>query len=121
MKIGILGCGKLGLPVAIATASKGHSVLGYDINPKINSQSHPKDLLVTQEADEYSKHKLQDTDMVRNSTLKFADNMEEVVKHSEIIFVAIQTPHQIKFEGNIPIPEERSDFNSKPYMFAFLK
>jgi UDPglucose 6-dehydrogenase len=53
MKIGILGLGKLGLPVGIATAAKGHSVLGYDINPKINSNSHPKDLLVTQESDEF--------------------------------------------------------------------
>ena len=35
MNIGFIGCGKLGLPVAIATASKGHSVLGYDINPKL--------------------------------------------------------------------------------------
>ena len=34
MKIGFVGLGKLGLPVAITIAYKGHSVLGYDINPK---------------------------------------------------------------------------------------
>lgn len=111
MNIGVLGCGKLGLPVAIATAAKGHSVLGYDINPNINSKSYPKDLLVTQESDQYHKGRLQDTDMLKNSTLRFTDSMEEVVKKSEIIFVAIQTPHQKKFEGDIPIPEDRADFN----------
>ena len=111
MNIGVLGCGKLGLPVAIATAAKGNSVLGYDINPNINSKSHPKDLLVTQESDQYNKGRLQDTDMLKNSTLRFTDSMEEVIKKSEIIFVAIQTPHQRKFEGDIPIPEDRADFN----------
>jgi UDP-N-acetyl-D-mannosaminuronate dehydrogenase len=32
MNIGFLGLGKLGLPVALAIESKGHRVLGTDIN-----------------------------------------------------------------------------------------
>ena len=32
MKIGFLGLGKLGLPVALAVESKGHQVIGTDIN-----------------------------------------------------------------------------------------
>ena len=36
MKIGFIGLGKLGLPVALAVESKGHEVYGYDINKKIN-------------------------------------------------------------------------------------
>ena len=32
MKIGFLGLGKLGLPVALAIESKGHQVIGTDIN-----------------------------------------------------------------------------------------
>ena len=32
MKIGFIGLGKLGLPVALAVESKGHEVYGYDIN-----------------------------------------------------------------------------------------
>jgi UDPglucose 6-dehydrogenase len=111
MKIGILGCGKLGLPVGIATSYKNHDVLGYDINPNINSNSHPKDVLLTQEADENGKNSLHNTDMLKNSKMKFADNMEDVVNHSDIIFIAIQTPHQNRFEGHIPIPEERADFD----------
>jgi len=65
MKIGILGCGKLGLPVGIATSYKNHDVLGYDINPNINSNSHPKDVLLTQEADENGKNSLHNTDMLK--------------------------------------------------------
>ena len=31
MKVGIVGMGKLGFPVALAIESKGHEVYGYDI------------------------------------------------------------------------------------------
>ena len=34
MNVGFLGLGKLGLPVALATESKGHNVFGYDISEK---------------------------------------------------------------------------------------
>ena len=34
MKIGFMGLGKLGLPVALAVESKGHEVFGYDISQK---------------------------------------------------------------------------------------
>ena len=36
MKIGFIGLGKLGLPVALAVESKGHKVFGYDIDNKVN-------------------------------------------------------------------------------------
>ena len=35
MNIGFLGLGKLGLPVALATETKGHKVFGYDISPDV--------------------------------------------------------------------------------------
>ena len=34
MKIGFIGLGKLGLPVALACESKGHTVCGTDINDR---------------------------------------------------------------------------------------
>jgi len=33
MRIGFVGLGKLGLPVATCIAMMGHDVVGYDINP----------------------------------------------------------------------------------------
>lgn len=32
MQIGLVGLGKLGMPVALAIAHKGHDVMGYDID-----------------------------------------------------------------------------------------
>ncbi len=109
MKIGVIGLGKLGLPVAVAIDNKGHNVLGYDINPIFNSTKHPKDLLFSKETDETGKNTLQP--MLEKSTLKIADNMLEVILHSDIIFVAIQTPHKKEFEGHMPMPDERCDFD----------
>jgi len=109
MNIGFLGAGKLGLPCAVATAAKGHHVKSFDINDKINSKLHPKDALYTQEADETGKNSI--GPMIENTTLTFVDTLEEIIDHSDIIFVAIQTPHQPKYEGNVPIPDEREDFD----------
>ena len=38
MKIGFVGLGKLGLPVALAVESKGHEVFGFDIKQEIYEQ-----------------------------------------------------------------------------------
>lgn len=35
MKVGFVGCGKLGLPVALACESRGHEVCGYDIDKRV--------------------------------------------------------------------------------------
>ena len=37
MKIGFVGLGKLGLPVALAVESKGHDVVGYDISQNVKN------------------------------------------------------------------------------------
>lgn len=45
MKIAVVGMGKIGLPLAAQYASKGHTVVGIDVNPdtvaKINSAKEP--------------------------------------------------------------------------------
>ena len=109
MKIGFIGLGKLGLPVAVGIDAKGHDVLGYDINPNINSKTKPVDCLFTQEKDEFLKGPI--TPLLEKSELKFADSLEECLKFGDLIFVAIQTPHVAKYGGQCPIPDEREDFN----------
>src|SRR5438309_1390608 len=32
-RIGVVGIGKLGMPVALAMSLKGHDVMGYDVDP----------------------------------------------------------------------------------------
>ena len=57
LRIGVVGCGYVGLPLALSFAGKGHSVLGFDTDPekvkKLNSgQSYIKHIPAT----EIAKH-----------------------------------------------------------------
>ena len=101
MNIGFLGLGKLGLPCALAIASKGHSVYGYDINLDVKKYIDEKTIPYREEGVK---------DLLEKYTVEFTD-IEDVVNKSDIIFIPIQTPHEYKYEGCIRIPEERDDFN----------
>lgn len=106
MKIGMIGCGKLGLMVALSIESKGHTVLGYDVNPAIATYLQNKSLPFKEEHSE---------ELLKDSTMRMT-SLEEVVNESDIIFLAIQTPHDSKYEGVTRIPEERVDFD-----YSYLK
>ena len=69
MKVSFIGLGKLGLPVAVAIDAKGHNVLGYDINPNINSNKTPLQCLHTEEKNENLDGPI--TSMLINSGVKF--------------------------------------------------
>ena len=45
MKIGFVGLGKLGLPVALTVESKGHEVVGYDISENVKNIIEAKNTL----------------------------------------------------------------------------
>ena len=106
MKVGFIGLGKLGLPCALAVESRGHKVVGYDPSEQV------KDILDTKKL-QYEEIWAQEH--LDKSKIKIK-SIEEVVKHSEIIFVPIQTPHGERFEGTTRIPLERADFD-----YTFLK
>jgi len=104
-KVGFIGLGKLGLPVAACIALAGHDVMGYDINP----------CRMTKEPQQYQEAGPDGTGDF-NDYLAKADNlsfgsMEEVAKHSDIIFVAVQTPHESRYEGVTALPDDRVDFS----------
>ena len=109
MNVGFIGLGKLGLPVAVTINSKGHKVLGYDVNPNVKPGAKAIDLLFTKEADESGTATM--TSMLEKSTVQFANNIEEVLSFADITFVAVQTPHHPKYEGITRIPNERKDFD----------
>lgn len=104
MKIGFVGLGKLGLPCAVAVASKGHDVMGYDLD----SSRMQKDSINYRETGPDGVSPF--LPILKKSSITFG-GLDEVVKHSEILFVAIQTPHEEKYEGSTRIPAERVDFN----------
>ena len=101
MKIGFLGLGKLGLPVALAVESKGHQVMGTDINDLTLRNIRFKTLNYREEGAE---------ELLKKSKIQIK-TLDKIVKESDIIFVPIQTPHEKKYEGITRMPEERADFN----------
>jgi UDPglucose 6-dehydrogenase len=104
MKIGFIGLGKLGFPCALAIAAKGHDVLGYDINPK-HMSNEPRPYNETCEDGVTHINSI-----LKSSRLRFG-SLEAVVDHSDLLFVAVQTPHDPRFEGITRLPEERVDFD----------
>ena len=101
MKIGFIGLGKLGLPVALAIESKGHQVIGTDINDITLRNIRFKTLNYMEKGAE---------ELLAKSKIQIK-SLEKIVEESDIIFVPIQTPHDKKYEGVTRLPEETSDFN----------
>jgi UDPglucose 6-dehydrogenase len=110
-KIGFIGLGKLGLPVAMAINSKGHYVCGYDTNPDVEDYIKDKKI---------PYHEVGMDKLFEDFTVDFVDT-ESVIKNSDIIFVPVQTPHDPLYEGTTRIPETRVDFNYNALVSAISK
>ena len=72
MKVGFIGLGKLGFPVA-EVMSNHYYLEGFDIVKK------------------------------EQTTFKIVDSLEELCKNKDLIFIAVQTPHDPKYDGSKPI------------------
>ena len=106
MNVGFVGLGKLGLPSALAIESKGHTVVGYDINPAVKGYVESKSIPYLEEG---VPELLQNT---RLEVLPLAD----VLRRSEIVFVPVQTPHDPLYEGTTRLPDTTADFD-----YTYLK
>lgn len=111
MKIGFVGLGKLGLPVAVTIGCKGHDVKGYDINPRCVETTHPRELHYTEECDETGTIGTTMDAMFSKTTLTLTSSLKTVVEWADLIFVAVQTPHDAQYEGITRIPSDRKDFD----------
>ena len=106
MNIGFLGLGKLGLPVSLAVENKGHKIFGYDISKQTLEDIRNRKIRYREEwVDKYLP-----------STKLEINDIDQLVKNSEIIFVPIQTPHDPEYEGVTRIPQKRIDFD-----YSYLK
>lgn len=85
MKISVIGLGKLGSPLAGVLASKGHQVIGVDLNPdfvtKVNKGIAP-----------VPEPCLQELISTHQSRLKATLDYEEAIFQSEVTFVIVPTP-----------------------------
>jgi UDPglucose 6-dehydrogenase len=104
MNVGMIGLGKLGLPVALVMDMKGHSVIGHDVDATVMQ----KERYAYREQGPQGEPSIEP--ILQKSDLQFG-SIDRVVEHSEIIFLAVQTPHEERFEGVTPLPCERADFN----------
>lgn len=96
MRVGFVGLGKLGLPVATTMASLGVEVHGYD--PYVTGHSGI-------EHEEGYAERIG----AAGDNLIFG-NLEDACR-SEVVFVAVQTPHDALYEGVTRIPPTRRDFD----------
>lgn len=100
MRVGIIGLGKLGLPVATAMASRGLEVTGFD--PYVSG--YPDDLSYEEDFAE--------TAAAAEGRVIFRRDASYVVADTDgVVMVAVQTPHEARFEGATPLPEDRADFD----------
>ena len=103
--VGIIGLGKLGMPTAVALARHGHTVRGFDIDAGRMTLS----ALPAYELDEDRARPL-GTAVGDRLDLHFRD-LAEVVRDSDCVFVAVETPHVPGYEGVTPLPPTRADFS----------
>ena len=83
MKIGFIGLGKLGFPCAEVIAKKGHDVAGYD-TALVDATMH----------------------------ITICSSIQQTVKDRDIVFVAVPTPHDSKYDGRAPTAHlEPKDFS----------
>jgi UDPglucose 6-dehydrogenase len=101
VKIGFVGLGKLGLPVALAIASKGHEVLAFDVNPAARRNVERRRL----------PHPEQGADELFARARLRVGALADVVDAAEILFIAVQTPHEPRLDGTSRLPPYRRDFD----------
>lgn len=101
MKIGFMGLGKLGLPCALASEAAGHEVVGYDPNPAVAGYIRDRKI---------PYREIGTPELLVNTKIKVV-SVAEMVDFADLIFVAVQTPHDPLYEGITRIPETRVDFN----------
>jgi len=112
MKIGFVGLGRLGWPVAIAVESRGHEVFGWDTSEIVRSNVAEKKFPYL-EAGPSGTGSL--AGMVTSSRLSL-QSVEWMTANCDIVFVAVQTPHKEEYEGKTRLPANREDFD-----YSFLK
>lgn len=102
----MIGLGKLGLPVALAMESCGHQVRGWDVNEETRVRVEKRTPL---------DGEVDTEDLLAVSEIEVVP-VDNLLEWAELVFVAVQTPHEPRFEGITPLTDERADFD-----YAYLR
>lgn len=107
MKIGYIGAGKLGMPVAACVAQK-HDVLMHDAEPSVYMRWGRYPFVESVQGTGFDT--LNDLMEAVRPNARFTHDLRDMADR-DIIFVAVQTPHDPQYEGVTPLPETTADFN----------
>ena len=104
----MIGLGKLGLPCLLAMEKHGnHNIFGFDVSPTVCTSIEKKSVSYWEaDVNEY----------LATSDIRIVADPEELVNLCDIIFVAVQTPHDPMYEGRTIVPDSRKDFD-----YAYLE
>ena len=83
--ITVLGIGRLGLGVALLIEKAGYNVMGIDINEEYINQLNNKTFK--------SKEPEYENLLINSKNFRASLDLEEGLKHSDIIFIMVQTPN----------------------------
>jgi UDPglucose 6-dehydrogenase len=98
----MIGMGKLGLPVALVLENKNNVVKGYDVNPAVQTYLSERQIPFKEEGIE---------PYLESHDISMVDTIEDLVGWADILFCAVQTPHDPQYEGTTRLPDDRKDFD----------
>lgn len=101
MKVGYVGLGKLGLPVALATEARGMKVRGHDPSPKVAKIIEDREF----------PHVEEGVQKLLSQSKITLHSIEDLVKWADLIFVAVQTPHGPEYGGETVLNSAPRDFD----------
>ena len=103
-KISLVGLGYVGMPIAVAFASKGVNVVGFDLN-KEKIELYKKGIDPTNEVGD---------DVIKNSTVEFTAD-ETMLKEAKFHIVAVPTPVNLDHTPDLTPVIGASEIRSKSY------
>ena len=106
MDVGMIGLGKLGLPTAVTFAKSGHRVRGFDVSQEALMRYRQG---VSGLAEPDMDLHLQDA--LSGQSLEIVETVDEAVQQSELVFIAVQTPHRPEYDGTRPGTTAGPDFD----------
>lgn len=85
MKLSVVGLGKLGAPLAAVLASKGHDVIGIDLNKEFVD-------LINKGIAPFDEPQLQNLINISGARLRATQDYVQAITQSEVTFIIVPTP-----------------------------
>lgn len=102
--IGVVGLGKLGLPIAVTLALQGHDVIAYDRDSSRMNLAALSALELGPDATSPLR-----ACVGEDLPLRF-EPLDQMLRSVNCVFVVVDTPHGPAYEGITPLPDSRADF-----------